>query len=669
MFATFLADQDAYARKTLAAIAGRDQLRDALHAANRGVPRVRLVGVRGALALPRVFLLKRAPDDDTAQLYVRDGWGGADRLLVDPRTRNQGEVHYSIDYVVPSPDGKHVAYGISAAGSEDSVVEILVVGGTGGSKDGDRLLAEKIDRAQYASIDWRDDQSFFYWRRRAPAAGDSRADWFKNSASYLHVLGDDPDRAQPVITAAMPDLGLAPEVFTWIDASSRSPWVLAGASPGTSADLQYFVAPLAKVAAGKTPWRRISGQSDHVVAMVAHRDTIYALSYADAPRFRLLSFSASTGTVATAKVLVPETSSILEWFVAAEDGLYLQWFDGGRTRVERVSYDGKQRATVKLPFDGSAYFQGDPDRPGIILTVEGWARPPADFLYDARQGMRALALRQPWPVDYSHIMSELVEVKSADGAMVPMSIIRRKDTPLDGSAPTLLNGYQSYGGTEQPFFAPLPLTWVDRGGILAHCHGRGTGNRGKQWHLDGIKHNKERGVDDFLACAESLLDGKYTTAERLSVTGTSSGGILVGGAVTRRPELFAAAVLRVPVLNLLRFETTEGGPANVPEYGTVADALDFKHLLASDPYHRLKGGAKYPAMIVTGGKHDVRVPIWQPAKFVARAQASSGSDRPILLRVESGAGHGIGSTRTQLEEEWADLYAFALWRSGVPIGK
>jgi prolyl oligopeptidase len=245
----------------------------------------------------------------------------------------------------------------------------------------------------------------------------------------------------------------------------------------------------------------------------------------------------------------------------------------------------------------------------------------------------------------------------------------RKDAKRDGSAPGLVFGYAAYGGIDQPSFWPLALTWVDRGGVRANCHGRGTGNRGKQWYLGGVKHNKERGVEDFIACAEYLVANKYTSPKRLSVTGTSAGGILAGGAITKRPDLYAAALLRVPVVNLLRFEVTEGGPANIPELGAVADEADFKHLLASDPYHRLKDGTRYPAMLITGGKHDVRVPVWMPAKFAARAQAANRGDRPILLRIESGAGHGLGSTRTQIEEEWADLFAFALWQSGVPVAR
>jgi prolyl oligopeptidase len=657
----FLDAQNAYARKALAAIPGRDRLRDDLRNANHGVTRITVVDVTGSLTRPRVFLTKRAPEDDSAQLFVRDGWTGNDRLIVDPRTRNTAAAHYSIDYVSPAPDGKHVAYGISASGSEDSTIEVLDV-------DRGEVLRERIERAQYASISWRDNRSFFHWQRRAPAAGDTRADWFKNSATYLHVLGDDPAAARPVFTPTMAELGIASEDFTWVDAG-HSPWALAGATPGTSADLEYFVAPVARLAPGKTAWRRLSGPTDHVAQMAARDNTIYALSYAGAPRYRILALDAATGTLASAKVFVAEGSSVIEGFVVADDAMYLRLFDGGQSRIERVTYDGKQRTAVALPAQSTATFVGSPNRPGIVVTVESWTRPTSDFRFDPKAGAHDLALHEPWPTDYSHVTSELVEVTSADGTKVPMSIIHRKDTPLDGRAPGLVAGYQSYGNIDAPGFSPIGLTWVDRGGVRAVCHGRGSGNRGKQWHVDGIKHNKERGVEDFIACAEYLVEHKYTQPSRLTLTGTSSGGLLAGGAVTRRPDLYAAALLRVPIVNVTRFETTEGGPANVPEYGSLADAADFQAMLASDPYQRVVDGTRYPAMVLTGGKHDVRVPIWLPAKLTARVQAATAADRPILLRVESEGGHGIGSTRTQIEEEWADLYAFALSQSGVPIGR
>ena len=296
----YLAAQDQKARAALRAIPNRDKLRDLIHAVNRGVTRVTVIAVTGPAKAPRIFLFKREPDDEVAQLYMRDGWSGADKLLVDPRTRDAAGVHHALDNVAPAPDGKHVAYGIAAAGSEDSTIEILDI-------DRNTVLPERIDRAQYAQIDWRDARSFFYWRRKKPSATDTKADWFKYSATYLHVLGEDPEQAQALFGPAIAELGIPVESFSGIDASAASNWVLAYASPGTSADSEYFVAPKASVVPGaKIPWRRITGPHDQVNWVFAHGDTLYAYTYANAPNYRIVAFDAKAGTLATAKVVLPE---------------------------------------------------------------------------------------------------------------------------------------------------------------------------------------------------------------------------------------------------------------------------------------------------------------------------------------------------------------------------
>lgn len=651
----WLEAQGKRSRAVFDALPARAEMLAAVTAADLGVTRVTIVDVVGDA--PRIFLMKRKPEEDVAQLWVRDGWNGTDRLLVDPRTRAQGTVHYSIDYSAPSPDGRYIAYGVSASGSEDSVIEIMEV-------DTGRVLPERIDRAQYAGINWRPDhKSFFYWRRAKPAPGATRVDWFKNSATYLHRLGDDPEKAVPVFGPMMRELGICEGCFSWIQVSPTSRWLLAGVTPGASADLEYFVAPMDAVIPGMPiPWRRVTGPKDGVLGMAAHGERLFAYSYADAPRFEVLEIDPAVPTISAAREFIRHDKDVLDGFAVAQDGMYLSYNEGGRFRLERVGWNGN-RETIALPYDGTiSGLSASPDRPGARFYVEAWTRPFRLFTVDANKQVRDLALMEPWPVYYGHLTSEDIEVKSADGTLVPLSIVYRKDLARDGSAPAILDGYASYGSAQTPYFYPMRLAWVDKGGVAAECHARGGGARGKEWHTAGIKQNKERGIEDFIACAEYLIANRFTSASKLTGTGTSSGGLLIGGAITRRPDLFTAAFLRVPVANLMRFESTEGGPANVPEYGSIAKPEDVKFMLASDPYHRIKEGVKYPAMVVTGGMHDVRVPVWLPAKFAARVQSAT-TGGPVLVRVETGAGHGLGSRRSQVREEWADLYAFALWQS------
>ncbi len=656
-FDTWVDGQAAYARDTLTRLPGRDSIRDVLERANRGTTRVIAQAVRGTT--PRIFLLKRAPEDPTPRVWVREGWTGPERLLVDPGTRGSDSVHYAVDAIAPSWDGRYLAYGMSASGSEDSAIEVLDV-------DSGRLLADRIDRAQYASISWRaDNRSFFYWRRRAPAPGAARADWFRDASVHLHVLGDDPDTEPPVFGSAVASLGLTGRDFSAVLTSPQSPWAIAYAYAGSSAPAQWFVARAESVGSGvRSPWRRIAEESDRIDDMCVHGDSAYALSFAT-PNGSVIAVHARTETVRTGHVVVPETARPLRLFLAARDGLYLfSVTDHGGSHIERMTWDARaQRDVARLPFSGAVRdLASDLDRDGVRFNLAGWFHFAEPYAYDPAGGVRSLGLVEAWPASYDDLAATETEVTSADGTRVPLTILHRHDALFDGSSPAILTGYAAYGISAQPTFAPMVLAWVGGGGVYAVAHARGGGERGDAWHLAGSVRNKERGYADVVACAEHLLARGYTRASRLTLMGTSAGGLLVGGTMTRRPDLFAAAILRVPCTNLLRFELTEGGPANVPEFGTVSDSADFRAMYAADPYHRIRDRVRYPAVLCTTGLHDVRVPVWQPAKFVARLQSHI-PRTPALLRVEADAGHGLGSTASQLVEEYADLFAFALWAS------
>jgi prolyl oligopeptidase len=247
---------------------------------------------------------------------------------------------------------------------------------------------------------------------------------------------------------------------------------------------------------------------------------------------------------------------------------------------------------------------------------------------------------------------------------VPLTIIHRKGLTLDGNNPTLISGYGSYGFGSNVNFNPVDLAWFERGGVRAIAHVRGGGEHGKQWHLAGQKLNKPNTWKDFIACAHYLIDNKYTSKEKIAGQGGSAGGILIGRAITERPDLFAAALLNVGALDAVRFETTMNGPPNVPEFGSVKTEDGFKGLYAMSAYHHVKDGEKYPAVMLTHGVNDPRVDPWMSAKMCARLQAASTSGKPVLFRVDYVAGHGIGSTRTQQEQLTADQWGFLLWQMG-----
>jgi prolyl oligopeptidase len=416
-----------------------------------------------------------------------------------------------------------------------------------------------------------------------------------------------------------------------------------------------------------TVWKKVADQSDEVTGFDVHEDQIYLLSHKGASRFKVLRLSLGAPELADAQVVVPASEVVVTGISAATDALYIQDLDGGIGRLRRLPYTGGSVQPVKLPFDGAIQsLVTSPTTAGAWLELTSWTKSPLWYALDSQTGkLTDTALVPPSPVDFSQIESEEVKCKSADGTTVPLSIIHKRGMALDGSHPTWLSGYGAYGITYDPSFQPTWLAFLEKGGIYAVAHVRGGGEYGEDWHQGGQKLTKQHTIDDFLAGAEYLVEHKYTSAAHLAGEGTSAGGITIGGAITQRPDLFGAALIRVGDSDSLRSETMASGPANIPEFGTVKDADGFKALFAMDAYQHVKADTRYPAVLLSTGVNDPRVAPWQAAKMTARLQASTSSNKPILLRVDYDAGHGIGSTKSQRDSERADDVAFLLWQLGV----
>jgi prolyl oligopeptidase len=293
--------------------------------------------------------------------------------------------------------------------------------------------------------------------------------------------------------------------------------------------------------------------------------------------------------------------------------------------------------------------------------------PDVWFHYDpSARALTDTHLLPAFPHDLSAYTAIETTATAPDGTKIPLSIVMRKSTPHDGARPTYLVGYGSYGLSYDASFNPTILPWLDHGGIYAVAHVRGGGEGGQQWHDAGKIATKQNTIHDFIACARALIAMHFTDSPHLGGEGTSAGGILIGGAITQQPALFRAALIRVGATNTLRQEYTAGGPANIPEFGTVTNKAQFPAMLAMDANNHVKPGTAYPAVLLTGGANDPRVTVWIPAKMTAKLQADTSSGRPVLFRVEFDAGHGIGSTRTQRDAETADEFSFLLWQFGEP---
>jgi len=652
--------QNDYTRAVLARIPGRDELLARIKSLDNAGNTVSGLQVWGG----HYFYYKTEPGSDNRKLFTRDTLSSPERLLVDTEKMTTADgKHYSIDYFQPSIDGVYVAYGISLGGSEESVLHVLQsASGT--------VLPDSIDRAEFGSPNWLPDgKSFFYTRAQKLTADAPPTAKYQKLKVYRHTLGGDPD-SEPLVFGfgANPTVNVDENDFTTAAFSPGAPdFVLGLVIHGVKREIDIYAIPFDANPGAKTVWKKVVDQTDEVTGFDVHAAEIYLLSHKNASRFKVLRTSLSSPDLAHAAVAVPASEVVINNIGAAADALYIQDLDGGIGRLRRLPYSGGNIQPVNLPFYGAIQsLVTSPRESGAWLELTSWTKSPLWYSLDAKTDkLTDTALVPPSPVDFSQIESEEVKAKSADGTMIPLSIIHKRGLALDGSHPTWLTGYGAYGINYDPYFDPTMLVFLEHGGVRAFAHVRGGGEYGEDWHQAGQKLTKQHTIDDFIAGGEYLIEHKYTSAAHLAGEGTSAGGITIGGAITQRPEMFGAALIRVGDSDALRSETMASGPANIPEFGTVKEADGFKALFAMDAYQHVKPSTPYPAVLLTTGVNDPRVAPWQAAKMTARLQAATSSGKPVLLRVDYDAGHGLGSTKSQRDIELGDEVAFLFWQLGV----
>ena len=658
-FRAFLEAQNKHARAVLDRIPGRAALAARIRALDDTIVSVAALDVQGG----RWFYLKTEPGVEHRKLYLRDGPTGKERLLIDPQSLPTPKgSHLAIDYLFPSPDGRLLAYGLSAAGSEKTVLHILDVA-TG------RVLPDSITRAQFPGVSWDGDNRAFFLNRLSAASDTNPAERYRNSRGYRHVVGRPSEEDEELLGPGTNDnVAIGPDDFPSLYAPPGTPYIFAYVSHGVRPEITLYSARRSALKGKNTLWRKVADVDDGVTAFTARGEDLFLMTHRDAPRFRVIRTRAGAPDLKHAEVVVPAGRSVVQNLGAAGDALYVQEMEGGLARLRRIPYSGGQGERLRLPFDGSIdFFVADARRPGVIVRLQSWTHSPLWYSYDpVTKSLRDTRLAPPAPIDYSGIESREVEARSADGTMVPLSIVHQRGLKLDGSHPALLEGYGAYGFSIDPFFRPALIAWLERGGVYAVAHVRGGGEYGEEWHQAGKGATKPNTVADFIGSAEYLVQKGYTSPAHLSGTGTSAGGITIGRAITQRPDLFRAAVPRVGVMNALRTEVEPGGPANIPEFGTVKTEPGYRALLAMDAVHNVKPKTKYPAVLLTAGLFDSRVEAWQPGKMAATLQENSSSGYPVLLRVDFDAGHGMGLAKSQRSAELADIYAFLLWQLGAP---
>jgi prolyl oligopeptidase len=666
----WLKAQAQYTSASLERLPARKELLARIHALNQSVSDVYGIVQAGG----RFFYFRADPARSVPQIMFRDGLDGSEKLLFDPATLAQAAGHAEAGWFAPSQDGRYLAIGISFGGAEEAGhLRVLDV-------DRGQLLDEDLPRVWAGpgdvSSSWLSDgRTFTYLQFPLLMPGQSPQERLLRSRSFLHTVGRNTDGQgdRPIFGFALdPAIALAKENLNLIQIAPQSDYAVA-ISETVDVDLAaLFVAPVSALRAKRVHWTRVAGADDQIqsnASLEVHGKQLYVVSRKAAPRFRVLRIDLAHPDVRKAGVAVPESELVIENISAAADGLYILDLDGGLSGLRRLRWGTSHAEPVSLPFAGSIRaVYTHPASPGALLRMRSRTHPNVILRVDGESGASTdSGWQQAAKADFSGIDEREVMAIGHDGTRIPLSILIAKSAPLDSDRATLLDSYGAYGifGTAKPYFDPVLLAWLERGGVFAVAHPRGGGEFGEEWHRGGMQQTKLNTVFDTIACAQYLVDHHYTSPRKLAVQGASAGGLVVGGAIAWRPELFAAAIDHAGMSDALRAETSANGPGNIPEFGSTRTAAGFHALYAMSPYHQLRDGVAYPAVLLETGVNDPRVDAWQMAKMTARLQAASTSGRPVLLRVDFDTGH-FGGTTEQTEQLLADEWSFLLWQFKDP---
>jgi len=604
---------------------------------------------RGAL-----FAMKRQPPKNQPFLVVMKSAGDvkSERILLDPNTLN-AKGATAIDFHVPSLDGRYVAVSLSENGSEDGSAHVF------DARTG-RKLDDVVPRVQYAtaggSIAWNENGTGFYYTRYPQGNERAREDLNFYQQVYFHKLGTPASADTYVIGREFPRIA-----ETALSSTRDGRYVLASVANGDGGEFAFYLRN------PKGAWTRVADHADKIRRVALGPDgRIYALSLKDAPRGKIVTMPMSRPDLASAALLVPEGGASIESMAPAETRLYVTYMAGGPSEIRVFDLAGKPLPALPTEPVSSASIGERLDGDDILVGSQSYVKPFAWYRYSPREGRlvkTALAGESKVRFDDAEVVREMAVSK--DGTRVPVSILMKKGTRRDGSNPVLLYGYGGYGSSLRPSFSPTNRVWLDHGGILAVMNLRGGGEFGEAWHLGGNLTRKQNVFDDMIAGAQHMIERGYTARDRLAAQGGSNGGLLMGAILTQRPDLFRAVVSSVGIYDMLRVELTPNGAFNVTEFGTVKDSDQFKALYAYSPYHRVKDGTAYPAVLFLTGENDGRVDPYNSRKMAARLQAASSSGKPILLRISLDTGHGSGTGLDKRIEESADIFAFLMSELGM----
>jgi len=604
------------------------------------------------------FYTKTKKNENLSKLYSRKLPNGQEQLILDPEAMEKGT--QLLDFVVDDAGGK-IGFSVSKAGAEVGEIRIL------------DLATKKILPGVIGPV-WSEFPYEFTKKGTAilytkmSSTDNTSDDLLKNMKVCEHTLSSGAER---IIASREKnkELAILPEQFPTLSFSDDKKYIFLTIG-SVKQEIELYYAPGTEFDNPEIKWKPLVKFDDEIKEFYSIGDQFFFLSHKNAPNYKIGVTSLLKPDLATARIVVPESKHVIRGIQKSKSFIYYSLSNG----INQYKYqiDPKTFAIKKLPLpegvNGSAPFNRI-ENDKMLVYNNGWLAPYTLYEYDAQKGTIVKSTWFDMSGNFPDYTKEYkvaeVEVKSYDGTMVPLSIIYPKNIKLDGSSPCYLSGYGAYGNAIQPGFIDAMSAFLEQGCCIAFAHVRGGGEKGEEWHKAGMKATKQNTWKDFIACAEYLVDKKYTSSQKLIGNGMSAGGILIGRAITERPDLFAVAIAEVGMTNTLRSEMTPNGANQIPEIGSIKNEEDAKYLVAMDAQSHVAKGVKYPAVLIRSGMNDPRVAPWMPGKFAAVLQNSTASGKPVLLYVNYKNGH-FTSDIDVIYKEYSDMLSFALWQVGHP---
>lgn len=630
--------QNEYSASVLGSLPNRSRIRDRLTQLLK-IDTISPPFARGG----RYFLAKRRADQNQAVIYVRTGLNGKDEVLLDPNTMSADQTT-SVQIQDISQDGKLLVYGLRQGGEDEVAVSLLDV-------DARKELADHLPKGRIG-VSLKPDKTGFYYSRFTNNVG---------GRIYYHAIGSDPAKDNEIFGK-----GYGPQVFVGANVSPDGHYLVLVASHGSAGDkTELYFQDLAT----NGPITPIVNDIDAGFTADVAGDHLFLLTNWNAPNRHIFDVDLKNPARNNWREIIPEGASVIDGISAVGGKLFVQYLENAISRTKEFEPSGKLIREIPFPTIGTASgMRGEWDRDEGFYTFSSFAQPMTIYRYEVSSGKQQVFARLKVPVQSDQIEVKQVWYESKDKTKIPMFLVYKKGIKLDGNSPVFLTGYGGFNVSRTPGFSSLAAYWAESGGVYALPNLRGGGEFGEKWHKAGMLANKQNVFDDFIGAAEWLIKNKYTSPSKLAISGGSNGGLLVGAAMTQRPELFQAVVCSYPLLDMIRYQSFLVARFWVPEYGSSEDAEQFKYIYAYSPYHHVKKGEKYPAVLFVTGDADTRVAPLHARKMTALVQASTGSGRPVLLHYNTKAGHSGGLPVSQQIEDQTDELSFLFWQLRV-IGK